>query len=246
MDTVQNKIAYFNELFYEIKNGQEISLAMYEFGFCDTLYQLIQEYPISTSNQKVLIEESLNKSVNIILSYLMPIDLKNKNTSVFPVSVFYNNLLTTALRDTYIEGDLQISLLLLRISFILKNGNLFSLANMIACFAKTKEKEYTPETMSIDFKTGTIGVALLYQTMFFLTDLEYYKKQAEFWYLNSENGLKNMTESMLNINLINYLETQRAFEAFNNPQNDTWRRMHFLEYDINEINVFKNTQMLKF
>jgi hypothetical protein len=232
METIQKKIANFSELLCEIESSQEINFTIHEFGFCHSLCELIQDYPTSTDHQKAIIEDYLKESVNIILSYLMPIDLEKKNTSVFPVKVSYGSSLFIASRNTYSEGDLLISLLLLRISFIIKHKNLFRLANLIACFAKMKENEQHIETMSIDFKTGTIGIALLYQTMFFLTDIKYYKNQSDFWYLISENSLKNLQESEHEINSINYLETQRAFEAFNNPQNDSWRRMHFLEYDI--------------
>lgn len=231
MDTVQKKIDYFNVIFSKIKN-QEISFAMYQSGFCHTLYQLVQEYPKCLPFQKSLIESSLKKSVDFITSYLIPIDFSENNYHIVPIKVLYPNLLKANKKNCYQEGDLQIALLLFRISFVLKDGDLFHLANMIASFSKMRENEDLHETMSIDFKTGTIGVALLYQTIFFLTGLRYYKNQSEYWYLKSKNIQTNLSESLTGVELSDHHETQRAFEAFENPQNDTWRKLYFLEYDI--------------
>jgi hypothetical protein len=205
----------------------QIEFTLTDTGFCKALHHLIQEYSTANSDRKILIKEKLEVGTQLMLSYVMPIDFKKMDFSLLPSEVV-GNVLTIGKKVSYLEGDLQIALLLLKVSKLFKDEKLQLLSNILGAVSKYKEKVNKNDFTSCEFKNGTIGIALVYQTMFFLNKTEFYNKQANYWYEVS----KKIFEKKPYVNA----ETTRAFYAFEHPQNDAWRRNVFLEYDLDTQN----------
>jgi hypothetical protein len=232
---MSQKIKYLdavNKIFVKIKSGKKIHFSIRRSGFSLILHQLIQEYYQSPSSQQVLIRKALEKSKDLILSYLLPINFQKLEFQLLPITINKNSIWVS---DTvaYDEGDLQMSFLLLKIAILMKDEKLYHLTNMMASVSKIKEIQFSSQFLSPDFKTGTMGIALLYQSMYFLTDIELYNHQANDWYAKSKTLFENTTiQSSKKVKLdFSRTETLEAFKAYENPQNDAWRRKYFLEYD---------------
>jgi hypothetical protein len=202
---------------------KQIQFTLSDTGFCRALHHLIQEYRIADTDQKVVIRDKLESGIQLILSYVMPIDFKKLNFSLLPSEVM-GDMLTIDKRVSYLEGDLQIALLLLKVSKLFKNEKLQFLSNIIGTVSEYKEKVNKNEFISCDFENGTIGIALVYQTMFLLNNAKFYNKQANYWY--------EISKKIFDANPVINAETTRAFYAFEHPQNDAWRRSFFLEFDL--------------
>jgi hypothetical protein len=232
---MSQKIKYLdavNKILVKIKSGKKVSFSIRHAGFSLVLHQLIQEYYQNPPSQQVIIRKVLVKSKDLILSYLLPINFQKLEFPLLPIIINRNTLWVN---DTiaYDEGDLQIAFLLLKIAIITKDEKLYHLANMMASVSKVKEIQFSSQFLSPDFKTGAIGIALLYQSMYFLTKIELYNQQANDWYVKSKILFENTTiQSSGKVKLdFNRTETLEAFKAYENPQNDAWRRRYFLEYD---------------
>jgi hypothetical protein len=232
---MSQKIKYLdavNKVFVKIKSGKKIHLSIRHAGFSLVLHQLIQEYYQCPSSQQVVIRKVLIKSIDLILGYLLPINFQKLEFQLLPITINKNTIWVSN-TIAYDEGDLQMSFLLLKIAILVKDEKLYHLANMMASVSKIKEIQYSGQFFSPDFKSGTIGIALLYQSMYFLTDVEWYNLQANDWYVKSqilfENRAIQSSDKMKSD--FSRTETLEAFKAYENPQNDAWRRKYFLEYD---------------
>jgi hypothetical protein len=220
-----------NDIVKKLSEGEPLHIALNMTGFSLDLHQLVQAYYSSGLSQKEEIKETLKRSVEILWNYLMPLDLSNEDNSILPVE-FEGDILITNNIISFHEGELQISLLFLKIAKILEDKKLFKAANLIASFSKIKEDKIIEDTLTFDFKNGTIGIALLYQTIYFLTNEHQYLERADYWYEKSENlRLSFLGENKDSINRIDQ-DTILAFEAFKNPFDSIWRRSNFLEFEI--------------
>ncbi len=232
---MSQKIKYLdtvNKVLVKIKSGKKFNFSIRHAGFSLVLHQLVQEYYQCPSSQQVTIRKILLKSTDLILSYLLPINFQKLEFQLLPITINKNTLWVS---DTvaYDEGDLQMSFLLLKIAILVKDEKLYHLANMMASASSTKEIQFSSQFLSPDFKSGTIGIALLYQSMYFLTDVESYNLQAHDWYVKSQVLLQNGTIQLSDKAKSDFsrAETLEAFKAYENPQNDAWRRKYFLEFD---------------
>ncbi|MEA5427839.1 hypothetical protein [Arcicella lustrica] len=199
-------------------------------GYNLALHQLIQEYFLSELFQREKIKTTLQKSVNLLWTYLIPLDLSEDDISILPAEFEGDNIITNNIISLY-EGELQIALLFVKIAILLQDERLLKKANLIASFSKIKEDRFKEEDLTFDLKSGTIGIALLYQTIYFLTNEKLYLERANYWFEKSEK-LKQLflKEKNRTIEQIDK-ETILAFEAFRNPQDTFWRRFYFLEFD---------------
>lgn len=222
---------YCNSIVEKLSKGESLPIALNMNGFSLILHQLVQSYYSSDSLECEKIKAALKKSVEILWNYLMPLDLSNEDLSILPAA-FEGDYVTTNNIISFHEGELQIALLLVKIAIILEDENLFKSANLVGSFSKLKEDKISDEALTFDFKNGTIGIALLYQTLYFLTNENLYLMRANYWYVKSENlridFLKENNESNIQIDR----QTICAFEAFKNPTDTIWRRNNFLEFEI--------------
>ncbi|MCU0467382.1 MAG: hypothetical protein MUF58_02185 [Arcicella sp.] len=216
-----------NKIITNIRLGGKAKFTTDESGLCHSLNLLIRKYTVCSASQKAEIKEVLEEGIQVILGFLMPMNFEKMNFTLLPIEVEDKVILIDE-KVTYTYGDLQIALLVLRVSLILKNEKLFHLANMIGMVTKYKEEDFSNTNLSADFRTGTIGVALLYQTMFFLTKIAFYDKLSQYWYKKSK---ELFLESNSNNVFFNKDETIEAIRAFETPQNDSWRNTHFLDFD---------------
>ena len=212
------------ETITKINENEEVKFTIYEFGFTNALHNLVQEYDGCEESQKIIIKEVLEKSIDIILSYLMPINFQRKDFTLLPTEV-EGNLISTSEKVTYSEGDLHIAFLLLKIAILFKNKKLFHLANMIGTVSEYSIENRENEGIKTSFEEGTIGIALIYQTMFFLTKIKFYKQQSEYWYFATQKQKNNLSNG---INENGQIEN--AMNSFENPQNNAWRKKYFLEF----------------
>jgi hypothetical protein len=219
-------LVYCNELISKIEDNEEVKFTIHEFGFTNALHNLIQDYYDSDDFQKVAIKQVLEKSIEIILSYLMPINFNRKDFVLLPKEVA-GNLISTSEKVTYSEGDLHIAFLLLKMSILFKNKKLFHLANMIGTVSKYSLESRENVSLTSSLEDGTIGIALVYQTMFFLTKIKHYKQQSDYWYSATKQELINASSK---INDYTLLELKIAIDSFENPDNNAWRKKYFLEF----------------
>ena len=222
---------YCDDIVKKLSEGENLHIALNMTGFNLDLHQLVQSYYSSSASEREEIKDVLKKSVNVLWGYLMPLDLSNEDNSILPAEVkgdlvFTNNMIS------FHDGELQIALLLVKIAIVLEDENLFKVANLIASYSKIKEDRIKESTLTFDFKHGTIGIALLYQTIYFLTKEDFYLKRANYWYTKSEI-LKSFL-SKENDDYKNQIDqdTMMAFGAFKSPQDSLWRKSNFLESEI--------------
>jgi hypothetical protein len=222
---------YCNGIVEKLSEGEALHISLNMTGFSLALHQLVQEYYSSDSYQKDEIKSVLKRSVDILWNYLMPLDLSDEDNSILPVE-FEGDFVITNNVISFHEGELQIALLFVKIAIILEDKKLFKAANLIASFSKIKEDKIKEDSLTFDFKNGTIGIALLYQTIYFLTNESLYLERANYWYAKSESlrmaFLKEKDDSNNQINQ----DTVLAFEAFKNIQDTIWRKSNFLEFEI--------------
>lgn len=224
-------LVYCNGILDKLSEGENLHISLNMTGFNLDLHQLVQSYYSSSSSQKQEIKRVLKKSVDILWNYLMPLDLSDEDNSILPTE-FEGNILITNNIISFHEGELQIALLFVKIAIVLEDKKLFKAANLIASFSKIKEDKIKEDTLTFDFKNGTIGIALLYQTIYFLTNEHLYSERAYYWYEKSEDlRLVFLEESNVSNSQIDY-DTFLAFEAFKNPFDSIWRKSSFLEFEI--------------
>lgn len=219
---------YCNSIIEKLTEGGTLPIALNMTGYSLVLHQLVQAYYSGDLSQREEIKDVLKRSVDMFWTYLMPLNMSDDDNSILPVE-FEGDTLITSNVISFHEGELQIALLLLKIAIILEDKKLFKAANLVAGFSKIKEDKIKEDTLTFDFKNGTIGIALLYQTIFFLTNENQYLIRADYWYLKSEKLVELF--KIKNNNAIDQ-ETASAFEAFKNPQNNVWRKRNFLEFEI--------------
>lgn len=224
MKNPSSYLSLFTERIKIFQNGGKLEFSLLDLGLCKITHHLIQEYQMTTNDVlKQIIKKELRKSVHLILSYMMPINFQKMNFTVFPIEV-EGEILRTSDKISYSEGDLQVVFLLLKIAILLKDDKLYFLSNITGSVSIYKEKINKDMISSCDFEHGTIGIALLYQTMYLLTNIKFYSVQADYWYSKSLKILALNPRGQ-------ELETVRAFQAFENPENSAWRKFFFLEYD---------------
>ena len=222
---------YCNGIVDKLSNGEPLHIALNMAGFSLDLHQLVQSYYSSSSSQKEEIKKVLKRSIDILWDYLMPLDLSDEDNSILPAE-FEGDILITNNIISFHEGELQIALLFVKIAIILEDKKLFKSANLIASFSKIKEDRIKEDSLTFDFQNGTIGIALLYQTIYFLTKEHEYLERANYWYAKSESlKLFYLKEKKDSDNQIEQ-ETVFAFTAFKNPQDSIWRKNNFLEFEI--------------
>lgn len=222
---------YCNSIVEKLSEGENLSISLNMTGFSLDLHKLIQLYYSSEVSQRKEIKRVLKKSFDMLWSHLMPLDLSDEDNSILPAE-FKGDLIFTNNMISFHDGELQIALLFVKIAIILEDKNLFKAANLIASYSKIKEDRIEENTLTFDFKHGTIGIALLYQTIYFLTNEDFYLKRANYWYAKSEI-LKSFffKENNDSENQIDQ-DTMMAFGAFKNPQDSFWRKSNFLESEI--------------
>lgn len=222
---------YCDDIVKKLSKGENLSISLNMTGFSLDLHKLVQLYYSSNLFQREEIKRVLKKSVDMFWNHLMPLDLSDEDNSIFPAE-FKGDLVFTNNMISFHDGELQIALLLVKIAIILEDENLFKVANLIASYSKIKEDRIKENTLTFDFKNGTIGIALLYQTIYFLTKEDFYLKRANYWYTKSEI-LKSFL-SKENDDSKNQIDqdTMMAFGAFKNPQDSFWRKSNFLESEI--------------
>jgi hypothetical protein len=222
---------YCNSIVEKLSQGEPLHIALNMTGFSLDLHHLVQSFYSSDLSRRKEIKVTLKKSVDILWTYLMPLDLSDQDNSILPVE-FEGDLVITNNIISFHEGELQIALLLVKIAIILEDKKLFKAANLLASFSKIKEDRIKEDALTFDFKNGTIGIALLYQTMYFLTNEYLYFERANFWYIKSESlrffYVKKNRESDNRIDQ----ETVLAFKAFENPEDTNWRIKNFLEFTV--------------
>ncbi len=222
---------YCNGIVDKLSKGEPLHIALNMTGFSLDLHQLVQAYYSSDVSQRAEIKRVLKRSVDILWTYLMPLNVSDEDNSILPVE-FEGDILITNNIISFHEGELQLALLFVKIAIILEDKKLFKAANLIASFSKIKEDRIKEDTLTFDFKNGTIGIALLYQTIHFLTKEHEYLERANYWYAKSESlrlfYLKGKEDSDNQIEQ----ETALAFETFKNPQDTIWRKNNFLEFEI--------------
>jgi hypothetical protein len=222
---------YCNNIVEKLSEGENLHIALNMTGFSLDLHHLVQAYYSSSFSQKEEIKSVLKRSVAILWKYLMPLNVSDEDNSILPVE-FEGDILITNNIISFHEGELQIALLFVKIAIILEDKKLFKVANLIAAFSKIKEDKIKEDTLTFDFKNGTIGIALLYQTIYFLTNELLYLKRADYWYEKSEDlRLVFLEVSNDSNNQIDY-DTILAFDAFKNPFDSIWRKSNFLEFEI--------------
>ncbi|MBB6002509.1 hypothetical protein [Arcicella rosea] len=221
---------YCHNIVDKLSKGESLLINLNMNGFCQTLHQLIQLYYSSDLSQREEIRQILKRSVAIIWTYLMPLNASEEDSSILPVA-FEGDYITTNNIISLYEGELQLAMLLVKIAILLEDECLLKKANLIASFSKIKEDRFKENDLTFDLKSGTIGIALLYQTIYFLTNEKLYLERANYWFEKSEK-LKQLflKEKNTSIEQIDQ-ETILAFEAFSNPQDSFWRRFYFLEFD---------------
>lgn len=220
-----------NGIVEKLSGGEDLHIALNMTGFSLDLHQLVQTYYSSDLFQRGEIKRILKRSVDILWTYLMPLNTSDEDTSILPVE-FEGDILITSNVISFHEGELQIALLFVKIAIILEDKKLYKSANLIASFSKIKEDRFKEDTLTFDFKNGTIGIALLYQTIYFLTKEHEYLERANYWYAKSESlKLFYLKERKDSDNQIEQ-ETVSAFAAFKNPQDSIWRKNNFLEFEI--------------
>lgn len=221
---------YCKTIVEKLSKGESLPIALNMNGFSLTLHQLVQSYYSSDLRQSDKIKGVLKRSVDMLWKYLMPLDLSKEDNSILPAAFEGNDIITTN-KISFHEGELQIALLLIKIAIILEDKHLFKAANLVAAFSKIKEDKIEVSTLTFDLKNGTIGIALLYQTIYFLTNESLYLERANYWFVKSEDLMNSFLRE--NDDVHNRIEekTMFAFEAFKNPQNTTWRKENFLEFD---------------
>lgn len=222
---------YCNSIVEKLSEGESLSVSLNMTGFSLDLHKLIQVYYSSNLFQKDEIKRVLKKSVDVLWSHLMPLDLFDEDNSILPAE-FKGDLIFTNNIISFHDGELQIALLLVKIAIILEDKNLLKVANLIASYSKIKEDRIKEDTLTYDFRNGTIGIALLYQTIYFLTKEDFYLKRANYWYAKSE--ILKSFHSKENDDFKNQIDqdTTMAFRAFKNPQDSFWRKSNFLEFEI--------------
>jgi hypothetical protein len=220
---------FCNDIVEKFSEGETLHIALNMTGFGLALHQLVQSYYSSGLAQKAEIKRVLKSSVEMLWNYLMPLDLSDEDNSILPVEFESDSIITNNIISFH-EGELQIALLFVKIAIILEDKNLFKVANLIASYSKIKEDRIEEDTLTFDFKNGTIGIALLYQTIYFLTNEDQYLTRANYWYIKSEN----LMMIFLNDNSNNQIDQEIvfAFEAFTNPTDSIWRKNNFLEFEI--------------
>lgn len=222
---------YCNDIVEKLSEGENLHIALNMSGFSLDLHHLVQAYYSSSFSQKEEIKSVLKRSVAILWKYLMPLNVSDEDNSILPVE-FEGDILITNNIISFHEGELQIALLFVKIAIILEDKKLFKVANLIASFSKIKEDKIKEDTLTFDFKNGTIGIALLYQTIYFLTKEILYLERADYWYEKSEDLRQVFLEvSNDSNNQIDY-DTILAFDAFKNPFDSIWRKNSFLEFEI--------------
>jgi hypothetical protein len=159
---------YCNSIVEKLSEGENLSISLNMTGFSLDLHKLIQLYHSSEVSQRKEIKRVLKKSVDMLWGCLMPLDLSDEDNSIFPAE-FKGDLVFTNNMISFHDGELQIALLFVKIAIILDDKNLFKAANLVASYSKIKEDRFKENTLTFDFKNGTIGIALLYQTIYFLT-----------------------------------------------------------------------------
>lgn len=221
---------YCDSIVEKLAEGEILHISLNMTGYNLALHQLIQEYFLSDLLQREKIKTTLQKSINLLWTYLIPLDLSEDDISILPAEFEGDNIITNNIISLY-EGELQIALLFVKIAILLQDERLLKKANLIASFSKIKEDRFKEEDLTFDLKSGTIGIALLYQTTYFLTNEKLYLERANYWFEKSEK-LKQLflKEKNRTIEQIDK-ETILAFEAFRNPQDTFWRRFYFLEFD---------------
>ncbi|MEA5461126.1 hypothetical protein VB796_18835 [Arcicella sp. LKC2W] len=222
---------YCNRILDKLSEGEHLHISLNMTGFNLDLYHLVQSYYSSDYSQQKEIKSVLRKSIDIIWHYLIPLDLSDEDNSILPVE-FEGDILVTNNVISFHEGELQTALLFVKIALILEDKKLFKSANLIASFSKIKEERVKEETLNFDFKNGTIGVALLYQTIYFLTHEPEYLERANHWYEKSERLKLFSLQKKATSNYQIDQETIAAFEAFKNPKDTIWRKNNFLEFEI--------------
>jgi hypothetical protein len=226
MSNVSKYLDYCHETISKIKENEEVKFTIHEFGFTNALHNLVQEYDGCDESQRVIIKEVLEKSIDIILSYLMPINFQRKDFILLPTEVV-GNLISTNEKVTYSEGDLHIAFLLLKMAILFKNKKLFHLANMIGTVSEYSIENRESDSLTSSFEDGTIGIALVYQTMFFLTKIKFYKQQSEYWYLATKKEFVDFSSKIADNARFNL---ENAINSFENPENNAWRKKYFLEF----------------
>ena len=226
-----NHLDYCNSIIDKLSEGESLTIFLNMTGFSLDLHKLVQSYYLSDVSQGEKIKHVLKKSVDMLWGHLIPLDLSDEDNSILPAK-FKGDLVFTNKMISFHDGELQIALLLVKIAIILKDENLFKVANLIASYSKIKEDRIKDNALTVDFKNGTIGIALLYQTVHFLTNEDFYLKRANYWYVKSEIlksfFLKENDDSKNEIDQ----DTVMAFDAFENPFDSIWRKSNFLEFEI--------------
>ena len=222
---------YCNDIVKKLSEGENLPIALNMTGFSLDLHHLVQAYYSSSFSQKEEIESILKRSVAILWKYLMPLNVSDEKNSILPVE-FEGDILITNNIISFHEGELQIALLFVKIAIILEDKKLFKVANLIAAFSKIKEDRIKDNALTVDFKNGTIGIALLYQTIYFLTNEILYLERADYWYEKSKDLRLAFLEVSNDSNNQIDQDTVMAFEAFKNPYDSIWRKSNFLEFEI--------------
>lgn len=222
---------YCNGIVKKLSEGENLPIALNMTGFSLDLHHLVQAYYSSNFSQKEEIESILKRSVAILWKYLMPLNVSDEKNSILPVE-FEGDILITNNIISFHEGELQIALLFVKIAIILEDKKLFKVANLIAAFSKIKEDRIKDNALTVDFKNGTIGIALLYQTIYFLTNEILYLERADYWYEKSKDLRLAFLEVSNDSNNQIDQDTVMAFEAFKNPYDSIWRKSNFLEFEI--------------
>ncbi len=221
---------YCDSIIGQLSEGENLHISLNMTGYNLVLHQLIQEYFLSDLLHREKIKITLQKSVNLLWTYLIPLDLSDEDISILPTE-FEGDYITTNNIISLYEGELQVAMLIVKIAILLEDECLLKKANLIASFSKIKEDRFKEDDLTFDLKSGTIGVALLYQTIYFLTNEKLYLERANYWFEKSEQLKQHfLKEKNTSIEQIEQ-ETILAFEAFSNPQDSFWRRFYFLEFD---------------
>ena len=223
---------YCDDIVEKLLKGEKLSVALNISDFNRSLHHAVQSYFSSGVSQRKEIKVVLKKSVDILCTYLIPLDLSKEEISILPIAFEGSNIILISNKISFHEGELPIALLLIKIAIVLDDKPLFKVANLVASFSKIKEDKIKEDTLTFDLENGTIGIALLYQTIYFLTNENVYLQRANYWYVKSEGLLNSFLKANNDVNNQIDEKTISAFDAFKSPEDTIWRKKNFLEYTI--------------
>lgn len=172
----------------------------------------------------------LQDKIKMIVNYRLSINSKRQEEIFFPKSV-EGSVLETNNRLCWAMGDLPIAFLLLKVSIILQNKELEKLSNVIGLFTLMRKQEEQTLITSSEFRLGTSGIALLYQSFYKITHIEKYQKGADYWRKQTDLFLeKELNNGFYRQNNEQYVELLEALEEYETQINGIWRRERIINF----------------